>query len=38
MIAWAVGEEARMDDAARLKIRSVPYLPPEVHLAASSEP
>jgi hypothetical protein len=38
MIAWAVGEEARMDDAARLKIRTAPYLPPEVHLAAPSEP
>jgi hypothetical protein len=38
MIAWAVGEEARMDDAARRKIRDAEYLPPEVHLAAPGEP
>lgn len=38
MIAWAVGEEARMDDAARRKIRDAEYLPPEVHPAAPGEP
>ncbi len=38
MIAWALGEEARMDDAARAAIRSAQYLPPEVHLAGSTEP
>lgn len=38
MIAWAVGEEARMDDAARQKIRAAQYLPTEVHRSAPSKP
>jgi hypothetical protein len=38
MIAWAIGEEARMDDAARLTIRTAQYLPPEVQPPATVKP
>ncbi|MBU3728740.1 MAG: hypothetical protein FGM37_05760 [Phycisphaerales bacterium] len=38
MIAWAIGEESRMDDSARLTIRTAQYLPPEVQPPATAEP
>jgi hypothetical protein len=38
MIAWAIGEEARMDDAARLTIRTAQHLPPEVQPPATVKP
>ena len=38
MIARALGEDARMDDAARVKLRDAQYWPPEIYLAAPTEP